>query len=1287
MLKAPEMQFVNAHTSMDSDEDADCVLFWALSKRTELAIKGSQLENLHNEVNQLTDLIGAKRLEANATHGMLRCTKTAGVSAADSAMRMGQLLCRWATLQEPELWLRVGVSVGQIQSIAIPGSGTLGYWGHAVSTARQLAESASRETCVHLRADTKESLRIFERVPFALGQDGTYFLEPWTEAYDEEGNAGSSMSFPPRSARAEGKQSFVRKDTPEAQQALARIQEMSVAEFSDFLESQDVDVSKFGRGQAKTMDDFFQDVTKKKKSYLQFAGGKIERRVELVRINLYAQGPDGLDRTLKIAMEILEDGRTRSRNQKIACAVPQGKTWKDAVVDAFKDRFGISEEAFAACVAIEGNWFKEEKVFSPSVPGVKTVYMTHEVRMRVGKDGEQQMSAIGLPGLTSFNTNHDGKTSHWCWKESNEEISHADMLTQLLQDHAISTTDFEPAAFQDLVEEVYETKMSTLTVSNGELLRHLQIIKIWIQAEVLSVPHVLVTKSKLQYGQRTSQKDRPISMRMSSGHAWQEAVKLALTQRMGLDPKLQQKHLVVDNHSYQLSEEIEYSRSYPGLKSVYRIHEVRLQVANPSDCFALGLPEGNDFVFSRQNDNNQDDLVVLQFGWKPVADVAQHDIASKLRTPNMRKAQHVYKRGIVDKAADFKEPAEKKPDPKRRVVAPKPMDVPDRRSWKSQYAVAEMMKTSKTDWDAAKRAAKRIRDPDYHLGMFFEDCKAAFPELQLYQVASTTSSGRSGDDEYQRTIGALFAVYWLLRLHLDGGKSFAYGVGDDWLSLSSNSEKPVRSDTELKNRESFSGNVKWPLFEEVLLSSGILKEGGKQGQRVHDEDRTLAMLVLTAIHDIMKVEDLLPTVDAKIGSFAGYKAGEQINDHDTALGYILEHVPDALPSYAGLPKAQQDPVKFTQCNMEYNMGWLVQAEAPPGPLFQKFRKIITSGGANPADISFYFVHWLTDLAGAEPCPLEGCEKFVLKFPQRVLSSFLSSFQIVQTLDTRNESEVYESYLKWRWTDHHPSLGPPPDGSGSLAQMRMSVMAQGNTSEVLADYNSLPQEERRILDMEFARTGCQGQGYVSDPLALAGPAFLVYYAPALLQKNSANNAFAALMVLAEVLKQARSMWPQEESAQGNHVIVRIDAVKEADLLTLPHLPAGEVWCLQRSNDKEALVKQMSLVSHDGSPNEVDWKTTRVLKFSVDRAPTPAVIVQHSSASPEMQVVKEEPAGAQAPRQEGEAREGLHENVLEELVAEPTALQPSCCGFFGRRDPQPQKSELVEQQPAGQQPLIN
>ena len=65
---------------------------------------------------------------------------------------------------------------------------------------------------------------------------------------------------------------------------------------------------------------------------------------------------------------------------------------------------------------------------------------------------------------------------------------------------------------------------------------------------------------------------------------------------------------------------------------------------------------------------------------------------------------------------------------------------------------------------------------------------------------------------------------------------------------------------------------------------------------------------------------------------------------------------------------------------------VVQAEAPPG-ILSKFKELLESGGMSAADVAFYFVHWLTDLAGAEGAPLAGAEKFVVKFPHVVLNSY------------------------------------------------------------------------------------------------------------------------------------------------------------------------------------------------------------------------------------------------------------------------------------------------------------
>merc|ERR1711990_324304 len=103
-----------------------------------------------------------------------------------------------------------------------------------------------------------------------------------------------------------------------------------------------------------------------------------------------------------------------------------------------------------------------------------------------------------------------------------------------------------------------------------------------------------------------------------------------------------------------------------------------------------------------------------------------------------------------------------------------------------------------TDWTRAKRIAVRVRDPGYSNKEYVEDLAAAFPELRLYCVTraeeqqnkpapkaavmstdtqpSVGQSARTADDEYQRTIGALLAFFWLMRLDMGGKEAFSFGV-------------------------------------------------------------------------------------------------------------------------------------------------------------------------------------------------------------------------------------------------------------------------------------------------------------------------------------------------------------------------------------------------------------------------------------------------------------------------------------------------------------------------------
>ena len=340
---------------------------------------------------------------------------------------------------------------------------------------------------------------------------------------------------------------------------------------------------------------------------------------------------------------------------------------------------------------------------------------------------------------------------------------------------------------------------------------------------------------------------------------------------------------------------------------------------------------------------------------------------------------------------------------------------------------------------------------------------------------------------------------------------------------------------------------------------------------------------------------------------------------------MLEHHGACLPSFAALPAAQQRSVRFTQSKMGFNHGWLVQAEAPPGALFGKFKAAIATDGVAASDVAFYFVHWLTDLAGAVPSPLEGSEKFVLKFPQPVLGSFISSFSVVNELANKTETQVFETYLEqiWGQVAETADLGPAPQGDDAIALMRLVVQAQMSDKQaaLVAAFNQLMPEDRRVLCDEMARTGCVGQSYrLSQPRKAGGPAILVYYSPAFVRSLSPHTAADALRLLAEIYRRARVLWPlrlpkpppsdseNEEHAPaaaaaaaaassaaagssapspsasasaafadgGGSVTVRIDQIKELSIGDIQAVYAdGDSWLLAKRNELEAVVERHPL----------------------------------------------------------------------------------------------------------------
>ena len=386
------------------------------------------------------------------------------------------------------------------------------------------------------------------------------------------------------------------------------------------------------------------------------------------------------------------------------------------------------------------------------------------------------------------------------------------------------------------------------------------------------------------------------------------------------------------------------------------------------------------------------------------------------------------------------------------------------------------------------------------------------------------------------------------------------------------------------------------------------REDTEEDDLVVVPERVMAMLALTAFHDVMKVEALLPAVAAEHAPYCGFKAGDVINDHDVALGYVLDHHPSLLPSFGAAREEDQRTIRFTQSKMGFNHGWLVQGEAPPAPLFAKFKEVVATEHVDRSDVAFYFVHWLTDLAGAEPSPLGGAEKFVLKFPHAVLDSFIRSFGVLNQLADNDETAVMEAYLVSTWIER-PGAPPelPKGDDAAIAKMRLSLQAQTPEKQeaILRAFSQLSDSEQRLLSDEMARTGIENQRFKRGPAFSAGvlgPTFLVYYSPAFVRNLTPVSTVAVLRALCEVYRRARQLWPLRPTAGSGHsVTIRIDQLKELKLADIMKVFAdGESWLLVRKNDQEGVVERHKL--DDMAKVVQDGRNAVVLKlWRLDRDP--------------------------------------------------------------------------------------
>eukprot|EP00913_Durusdinium_trenchii_P032162 g30116.t1 len=243
----------------------------------------------------------------------------------------------WAVSQEPPYALHVGVHSGKLNKLVLR-NGAEAYYG-----------------------EPYDKLNVLERLPFTCSRvNDCYYLEPSSELPEEAPVSTAYESLSPSSGTR------------------------CTAEFRQMLVDHGIDISKFGKGQAKTLDELYRNVAIEKKSYFVNQNDTLERHMNLVNINLTVTSP-----------VLAQDNK---------------------VTD------------------------KVERIKSMFFPGVDTMYTTHEVHIHIPDPKRPELKAIGLPDLTGFDTaaipSANLPCATWSWRQRGEELSNEEALERLLQEHS-----------------------------------------------------------------------------------------------------------------------------------------------------------------------------------------------------------------------------------------------------------------------------------------------------------------------------------------------------------------------------------------------------------------------------------------------------------------------------------------------------------------------------------------------------------------------------------------------------------------------------------------------------------------------------------------------------------------------------------------------------------------------------------------------------------------------------------------------------------------------------------
>lgn len=372
------------------------------------------------------------------------------------------------------------------------------------------------------------------------------------------------------------------------------------------LREHNIDVTQFGKGKAKTLDQFAAEVHAGSASLLLDAA-KHKKLVRVVDVVLLRISFDkGQKAYLTEFAETFKDGRTRDGLNRLPGTKKEAHENTTNTADRFvKDALGIDSSKIAFDHANKEIFEEEEE--SRSYPGVTTIYRKEIVDGKFVTTDQallKEKGASGEPGGTFTFKDHLENTKVFKWLTEQDLLKNGisykapagrdhvsglvqapiglneDELVKFLQENNVDPKQFgqnNSKSLKDFSNELLKGESSLMLQSDGKVLRVVDIVLLMLKKE--GCDDVLIEASEKFPDGRSSTLNRlPGSKRRPDENHFVTAQRVLKRQL-----KMDENVVNLNSSDVKVVEAMQESHSYPGLSSMYRKRIISATLLQPKD--------------------------------------------------------------------------------------------------------------------------------------------------------------------------------------------------------------------------------------------------------------------------------------------------------------------------------------------------------------------------------------------------------------------------------------------------------------------------------------------------------------------------------------------------------------------------------------------------------------------------------------------------------------------------------------------------------------------------------